>query len=242
MVAISKKNLGVVANSSKLVSKNTVPHHAGSTELSTAPSVVLVLSFSLCDRFEIGVSNEREARTLRETGALSQLAEASDACAAMSVSQTNFLDHVGKGPGYFGTFFNAILRTPARRQNEDLRHVVAAWDCLAPGGTLVAVLSSGWECPGNETELLLFQRWFATVHARQEELSEDTFIESAPPMQFRLVWTVGQSVNPLSLTRVIERPTGNQFSRHADDITAVKLSLRRPPGAGRSGAFSARFF
>jgi hypothetical protein len=39
---------------------------------------------------------------------------------AMSVSQTNFLDHVGKGPGYFGTFFNAILMTPPGRQNEDL--------------------------------------------------------------------------------------------------------------------------
>ena len=31
---------------------------------------------------------------------------------AMSVSQTDFLDYVGKGPGYFGTFFNAILMTP----------------------------------------------------------------------------------------------------------------------------------
>ena len=63
-------------------------------------------------------------------------------------------------------------------------------DCLAPGGTLVAVLSTGWECPANETELLLFRRWFATVHARQEELPEDTFTESAPPMQSRLIWAV----------------------------------------------------
>jgi hypothetical protein len=109
---------------------------------------------------------------------------------AMSVSQTNFLDHVGKGSGYFGTFFNAILMTPPRRLNEDLRHVMAAWDCLAPGGTLVAVISPGWEHPANETELLLFRRWFATVHARHEELSEDTFTESAPPLRSRLVWAV----------------------------------------------------
>ena len=34
----------------------------------------------------------------------------------MSVSQTNFVDHVGTGPGYFGTFFNAILMTPPRRR------------------------------------------------------------------------------------------------------------------------------
>ena len=107
---------------------------------------------------------------------------------AMSVSQTNFMDHVGKGPGYFGTFFNAILMTPARRQNEDLRHVMAALDCFAPGGTLVAVVSPGWEHPANETELLLFRRWFATVQAHQEELSEETFIDSAPPMQSRLIW------------------------------------------------------
>jgi hypothetical protein len=39
---------------------------------------------------------------------------------AMSVFQTNFLDHVGKGPGYFGTFFHAILITPPRCQNEDV--------------------------------------------------------------------------------------------------------------------------
>jgi len=67
---------------------------------------------------------------------------------------------------------------------------MAAWDCLATGGTLVAVLSPGWECPANETELLLFRRWFATVHARQEELAEDTFSESAPPMQSSLIWAV----------------------------------------------------
>lgn len=109
---------------------------------------------------------------------------------AMSVSQTNFLNHVGKGSGYFGAFFNAILMTPPRHQNEDVRHVMAAWDCLAPGGTLVAVLSPGWERPANETELLLFRRWFATVHARQEELPEETFIESAPLMQSRLIWAV----------------------------------------------------
>ena len=34
------------------------------------------------------------------------------------------------------------------------------------------------------------RRWFATVHARQEELSEDTFNETAPPMQSRLIWAV----------------------------------------------------
>jgi hypothetical protein len=92
---------------------------------------------------------------------------------AMSVSQTRFLDHVDKGPGYYGTFFNAILMTLLRRQDEDLKHVMAAWDCLVPGGTLAAVVSPGWEHPANETELLLFQRWFATVHGRQEEPSEN---------------------------------------------------------------------
>jgi hypothetical protein len=67
---------------------------------------------------------------------------------------------------------------------------MAAWDYLASRGTLVAVVSPGWERPTNETDLLLFRRWFATVHARQEELSEDTFSESGPPMQSRLIWAV----------------------------------------------------
>jgi hypothetical protein len=64
---------------------------------------------------------------------------------------------------------------------------MAAWDCLAPGGILVAVVSRGWERSTNETELLLFRRWFETVQARQEELSGDNFTESEPPMQSRLI-------------------------------------------------------
>ena len=101
---------------------------------------------------------------------------------------------MGKGPGYFGTSFNAILMTPPQRQNEDLRHVMAAWDCLAPGGTLVAVVIAGWERHANGTELLLFRRWFATVYARQEELSEEAFTETAPTMQSRLIWAVREPV------------------------------------------------
>ena len=60
---------------------------------------------------------------------------------------------------------------------------------LAPSGTL-ALISPGWEPSTNKTELLLFRRWFETVRARQEELPEDTFTESAPPMQSRLIWPV----------------------------------------------------
>jgi hypothetical protein len=44
--------------------------------------------------------------------------------------------------------------------------------------------------PPNERELLLFRRWFAMVQARQEELQEETFTESAPPMLSRFIWTV----------------------------------------------------
>jgi hypothetical protein len=36
---------------------------------------------------------------------------------AMPVSQTTFLGHVGKGPGYFRALFNAILMTPPHRRN-----------------------------------------------------------------------------------------------------------------------------
>jgi hypothetical protein len=50
------------------------------------------------------------------------------------------------------------------------------------------------EPPAHETELLLFRRWFPTVHARQEELSEDTFTESAPPMQSKLIWAIKEVI------------------------------------------------
>jgi hypothetical protein len=42
---------------------------------------------------------------------------------AMSVSQTNFHDHVAKGAGHFGTFFNVVLMAPPRSQSEDVRQV-----------------------------------------------------------------------------------------------------------------------
>ena len=56
-----------------------------------------------------------------------------------------------------------------------------------------AVVRPGWGCPANETELLLFRRSFAAVRARQEELPEDTFTESAPPMQSS-IWSVRKRV------------------------------------------------
>jgi hypothetical protein len=59
---------------------------------------------------------------------------------AMSVSQTSFLDHVDKGLGYYVTFFNAILMTPPTARMKISSMWMAAWDCLAPGGTLVAVV------------------------------------------------------------------------------------------------------
>ena len=69
---------------------------------------------------------------------------------AASGPRASALDEVVKDPVNFGTFFNAILMTPPRRQNVDVRHVMAAWDCLARGGTLVAVVTPGWEHPANE--------------------------------------------------------------------------------------------
>jgi hypothetical protein len=105
--------------------------------------------------------------------------------------------------------------------------VRAAWDCLAPGGTLVAVVSQGWERPAKETELLLFRRWFATVQARQKELPEDTVLESAPPMQSRLIWAVKRNSYPMSLTRVIVRRERNPtLAPCRREITALRLSRR----------------
>jgi hypothetical protein len=156
----SKKDPELVANSGKSVSNSTVPYHIASAELSTAVAdvVVRVVLWTTASRDR---SPERKrSDDAPRNQCVDKLAKASDGCAEKAVSQTNFLDHVAKGAGYFGTFFNAILMTPPRRQNEDVRHLMAAWDCLAPGGTLVAVLSPGWEHPANESELLLFRRWF----------------------------------------------------------------------------------
>jgi hypothetical protein len=51
-----------------------------------------------------------------------------------------------KDPVISERFFNAILMTPPRRQNEDLKHLMAAWDCLSPDGGF-AVASSARDFP-----------------------------------------------------------------------------------------------
>jgi len=45
----------------------------------------------------------------------------------------------------------------------------------------------GWEHPANETELLIISTLVSTVQVRQEELPDDAFTESGPPMQSRLI-------------------------------------------------------
>jgi hypothetical protein len=126
-----EKGSDVIANSAKPVSKGTLPHHTGSTELSK------VVADGGCGAVpwrylsQVGQLIAKLPRTQQITAieidptSAAYLAMMTH-CRAMSVSQTNFLDHVSKGAGYFGTFFNAILMTPSH-QNEDVRHVMAAW-------------------------------------------------------------------------------------------------------------------
>ena len=46
--------------------------------------------------------------------------------------------------------------TPPRRQNEGLKYVMAARDCLAPGGTLVAVVSPDCERPASGDRIAVY--------------------------------------------------------------------------------------
>ena len=59
-VAISKKNPRVLANSGKLVSKSTVPHHTGSAEFSAAAALWSLLCRFLKRPIQIAVLNRRE--------------------------------------------------------------------------------------------------------------------------------------------------------------------------------------
>ena len=82
---------------------------------------------------------------------------------------------------------------------------MAAWDCLAPSGILVALVSPGWERPANEAELVLFRRWFCDSSGAAEERSEDTFIESTPAMQSSVIWVVNEPLTRVFSSRMLRR-------------------------------------
>ena len=90
---------------------------------------------------------------------LAALPRCHDRPGMMSVITGDFLD------GFFGFKFDVVLMNPPFANNQDIRHVRKAWDCLKPGGRLVAITSPHWTF-ASDREATEFRDWIDTSTLR----------------------------------------------------------------------------
>lgn len=85
-----------------------------------------------------------------------------------------------------GPVFRAAVMNPPFRRNQDIRHVFQAWQLLAPGGRLVAIVSEHGFV-GGEMEAVGFRHWLQSIDATVEQLPPDTFKASGTRVNARLI-------------------------------------------------------
>lgn len=97
----------------------------------------------------------------------------------LSVHGYDFLDFTVGG-------FTKIVMNPPFSKEQDILHVQHAWDLLAPGGRIVAIMSEhAWVA--NNLRCTQFRDWLDDLGAMVEELPEGTFKESGTMVRARLV-------------------------------------------------------
>jgi predicted RNA methylase len=74
------------------------------------------------------------------------------------------------------SLYDRIVMNPPFSRQRDIAHVSHAWECLAPGGHLVAVMAAGVEFRQNATARAF--RELVDQHGAVERLPEGTFAES----------------------------------------------------------------
>lgn len=84
-------------------------------------------------------------------------------------------------PGY-----NCIVMNPPFSKEQDILHVQHAFDLLAPGGRIVAIMSEHTFF-ANNLRCTQFREWLDGLEADVEELPEGTFKESGTMVRARLV-------------------------------------------------------
>ena len=97
-----------------------------------------------------------------------------------------FQNYVGKAvPPAKG--FNAIIANPPFSKNQDIDHVMAMYECLAPvGSRLVSVTSTHWErCLGKKEAA--FRRFLEDVGAEIYDIEAGTFAESGTQVGGKIV-------------------------------------------------------
>lgn len=86
-------------------------------------------------------------------------------------------DFLGIEPDYFGFLFDAVVMNPPFSNGQDMTHVMHAFRFLAPGGTLLAVISPAFKTLS--TKAATHFRAFVGEHGGiLEELPKGTFKES----------------------------------------------------------------
>ena len=86
-------------------------------------------------------------------------------------STTNFLEL--KAPNQY----DWIIANPPFTKNQDILHVYHMYDCLAPGGRMVSIVSEHSFISSNKMEME-FQRWLRAIGANIVKLDKGTFKES----------------------------------------------------------------
>ncbi len=85
---------------------------------------------------------------------------------ALSVEFTDFLSHEGK--------YDRILMNPPFENGQEMDHVRHAYECLAPGGRLVSVMSEG-PFFREDRKAQEFRTWFEQCGGESVVLPEDSF-------------------------------------------------------------------
>ena len=76
--------------------------------------------------------------------------------------------------------YNRVLMNPPFEQGQDIQHVRRAYDWLAPGGRLVAIVSNSFTFR-NDKKYQQFRDWLIKIEATEHELPNGAFLESDCP-------------------------------------------------------------
>lgn len=171
------------------------------TPSSLAADIVALLDISDSDVcLEPSAGRGRIVKALADAGARHIVAveidrENGDALTEQGIAHdVVVVDFLTQRPGVLRA--DVIAMNPPFTRNQDVRHVRHAYDCLAPGGRMVAIMS-GHGFTAREREAEQFRDWLATVDAAVDVIPAGAFKESGTAIETRRVFirkpaTIGQ--------------------------------------------------
>lgn len=105
----------------------------------------------------------------------------------LRVTNMDFLAYAAAVKPNQGSEFDVVLMNPPFSRNQDVDHVLAAWEMLRAGGRLVAIMSphSSFAEDGKSAK---FRNWARAVDAAIEQLPAGTFSESGTEIRAQLIF------------------------------------------------------